>query len=518
MAHAHIEINEQFKKALEVMEHTGKNVFITGRAGTGKSTLLTYFRSTTNKKMIVLAPTGVAALNVQGQTIHSFFRFKTDITPDKVKKLSAKSSSRKIYQKIDAIVIDEISMVRADLLDCIDRFMILNGPHPGLPFGGVQMILIGDLYQLPPVVTQNEKDIFTSYYQGPYFFNSKAFENFSMEFIELEKIYRQKDQHFIDLLNAIRNNSATEKQIDAINDRFDPDFEHSHEEFFIYLTTTNLHAQEINQTQLAKIFGKTYTYYGEKKGDFDSKYIPTGVELSVKIGAQVMMLNNDALGRWVNGSVGEIIEILNDETQEAIVVRLTDGSTVDVTPYTWNLSRYAYDEESEKLISDTIGSFTQYPLMLAWAITIHKSQGKTFDHVIIDIGRGTFSHGQMYVALSRCTSLKGIVLKKRLQKHHIFMDWKVVQFVTQYQYGLSEKTLPLNKKIDIIKEAIQKKKHLEIIYLKTNDEKSKRIIQPSFVGELEYLGKKYTGIIAHDSKRKEERTFRADRILKLSEV
>ncbi len=497
------------------MENTSKNVFITGRAGTGKSTLLKLFRDTTKKKIVVLAPTGVSALNVQGQTIHSFFRFKTDITPDKIKKLSAQSHTKKIFMKLKTIVIDEISMVRSDLLDCIDRFMRLNGEYADLPFGGVQMIFIGDLYQLPPVVTSKEREIFSSYYPSPYFFDAHAFENFSMEFLELEKIYRQTDENFIHLLNTIRNNSAKENDLKAINERFNPDFEPSQKDFFIYLTTTNQQAQEINHAQLGKIPGKLHSYLGEKSGDFESNYLPTTMALSLKERAQIMMLNNDADGRWVNGSLGEIVKIFTEDGQDMIQVKLADGEIENIIPHTWKLSRFSYDAKADKLVSETIGSFTQYPLMLAWAVTIHKSQGKTFDHVIIDIGKGTFSHGQMYVALSRCTTLNGIVLKKPIQKHHIFMDWKVVRFVTQYQYKLSEKNISLEQKMDIIKEAIKTKQKLQIVYLKANDEKSKRVIEPSFLGELEYLGKKYTGLIALDAQNQGKRTFRADRILEL---
>lgn len=251
-----VELNEQFKKALNLLENTSKNVFITGRAGTGKSTLLAYFRNKTKKKIVVLAPTGVAAINVAGQTIHSFFRFKPDITLGKVKKVNPIGGKENIYKKLEAIVIDEISMVRADLLDCVDKFMRLNGKNSRLPFGGVQMVFIGDLYQLPPVVTSPEKEIFSSHYKSPYFFSSFVFsppqarlgggDLFQMEFIELEKIYRQSDQYFIGLLNAIRNNTASEEEIGAINARFEPDFETPAGGKWITLTTTNQMAAEIN--------------------------------------------------------------------------------------------------------------------------------------------------------------------------------------------------------------------------------------------------------------------------------
>ena len=379
------------------------------------------------------------------------------------------------------------------------------------------MIFIGDLYQLPPVVVGKERELFRTYYKSQYFFDAKAFENLNAEFIELEKIYRQKDQKFIDLLNSIRNNSATDKHLQAINTRFDAEFEPKTSDFYIYLTTTNDLAEEINQKQLAKIKGKMFSYNGQIMGDFETRSLPTKIELSVKAGSQIMMLNNDQEGRWVNGSIGKIIKIeRNEDDGDAIIVELADGSLEEVHPYTWELFKFSYDAKIGKLSSETVGSFTQYPFMLAWAVTIHKSQGKTFDNVIIDIGRGIFVHGQMYVALSRCTTLTGIVLKKPIQKKHIFMDWRVVKFVTGYQYGISEKDLSLDDKIKIIEKAIKESKKLEILYLKSSDEKSQRSIQPSFVGEMEYLGRKFIGVSGFDSKRQEERTFRVEKILQMS--
>ena len=247
-----IEINEQFHRALEIMEDTSKNVFITGRAGTGKSTLLEYFRSFTSKKVAVLAPTGVAAVNVKGQTIHSFFKFKPDVTVEKIKKLR-KDDKASVYKKLDAIVIDEVSMVRADLLDCVDTFLRLNGPDKTDPFGGIQMIFVGDLYQLPPVVKGEERAIFSSLYDTPYFFSAHVFTKLKMEFVELEKVYRQHDEHFISLLNAIRNNSITEESLELLNRRYIPEYEPDPDDFFVYLTTTNDLAERINSRQLEKL-------------------------------------------------------------------------------------------------------------------------------------------------------------------------------------------------------------------------------------------------------------------------
>lgn len=512
-----IELNEGFRRALELMEKTDKGVFVTGRAGTGKSTLLSYFRATTAKRIAVLAPTGVAALNVRGQTIHSFFGFKPNVTMERIKKIPSSSDRGDVYRNIDTIVIDEISMVRADLLDCVDKFLRLNGPRKGKPFGGIQMIFIGDLYQLPPVVTGSEKAAFGSLYESPYFYSAHVFKSIDMVFVELDKIYRQHDQRFIDLLNAIRNKSVSEEEIELLNSRVMPEFEPPPDEFYIYLTTTNRQAEEINRRQLSKLKGPMYSFTGFIEGEFGDDYLPTAIELQLKVGAQVMMLNNDPQGRWVNGSVGRITDIIRYPDEEAVVVvELADGEEVEVTPNTWEIFRFF--SEDDKLKSEVIGKFTQYPLMLAWAVTIHKSQGKSFDKVIIDIGRGAFAHGQVYVALSRCTSFEGLVLKKPILKRHIWMDWQVVKFLTRYQYKKAEEGLPIDEKVKLIEEAILKKVALEIVYLKPNDEKTKRVIWPKEVGEMEYRGKRYLGMRAFCTQRNEERTFRVDRILEIKDI
>ncbi len=425
-----IDLSPSFKHAIDIMESTKKNLFITGKAGTGKSTLLEYFRERTQKNIAVLAPTGVAALNVHGQTIHSFFRFKPGITRDSVKRLSHRQRDQ--YLKLDTIIIDEISMVRADLLDCIDAFMRINGSNDKLPFGGAQIIFIGDLYQLPPVVTHSEAAMFKVNYESEYFFDADVFKEMELEFVELDKHYRQTDDSFIKILNAIRNGSATESDIAQINSRYDTKFVPKINDRYITLTTTNKIAEEINDAELAKLTGSTFYYHGTTEGNFDAKALPTKEDIILRIGSQVMLLNNDKMERWVNGSIGTVISTTPQEgTNDIITVELENGERVEVLPFTWEMFKFAYDHEHRKLVQNKVGSFTQYPLMLAWAITIHKSQGKTFKKVIIDLGYGTFAPGQLYVALSRCTSMEGIVLKTRISARHMIMDNRVSGFLSK---------------------------------------------------------------------------------------
>jgi len=434
-----IEFNNQFTHAYDLLENSRKNIFITGKAGTGKSTLLEYFRSHTLKNAAVLAPTGVAAVNIKGQTIHSFFQFKPDVTPDTVPFIKIRKSRRKLYENIDVLVIDEISMVRADLLDCVDVFLRLHGRTRELPFGDVQMIFFGDLYQLPPVVTRHEQEIFQAGkrkngYETPYFFSSSSFQQLEMDFVELEKVYRQKDEYFIKLLNTIRNNSVKDVHLKLLNQRYLPYFKPSKEDFFIHLTTTNVMADSINQEQLNGLDQEECIFHGDVGGSFKERDLPAKQDLELKLGAQVMLLNNDPAGRWVNGSVGKIVSLDGGhDTRDAIKVELANGEAVDIKPFTWEVFRFFFNEEMLRLDSESIGSFTQYPLRLAWAVTIHKSQGKTFPKVILDIGNGTFAHGQLYVALSRCTDFEGLVLRRPIRKEHVILDREVVNFMNQKQ-------------------------------------------------------------------------------------
>lgn len=507
-----IEINERFARALHLMEKTDQNIFITGRAGTGKSTLLEHFRSITRKKIVVLAPTGVAAVNISGQTIHSFFGFRPDVTVEKAKKIARRADSA-IYKNLDSIVIDEISMVRSDLLDCVDQFLRIKGRTPGAPFGGIQMILIGDLYQIPPVVTGQERQIFKEYYESEYFFDARVFQEMELTLLELEKIYRQTDPAFIELLNKIRNKTAAPGDLEAINCRAACG-DSKLPEGVIYLTTTNAMADRRNEAELEKLPGKRHLFTAEIDGKLEKKYFPAAEVLQLKEGAQVMLLNNDAEGRWINGTIGRIGKI----GREKLSVRLLDGNTETVKPYKWSVNRFYWDQNAKSVASETMGTFKQYPLRLAWAITIHKSQGKTFDHVAIDLGRGAFASGQLYVALSRCRSLEGIHLERKIRNSDVWIDWRVVKFITGFQYELSEKNMPLEEKIRLIKQAIEDKSTLDITYLKSKDEKTRRTISPKHVGDMEYRGKTFLGMEAYCHSRKDLRNFRVDRILEIHAV
>ena len=436
-------------------------------------------------------------------------------------------------------------MVRADLLDCVEKFLRLNGPRPREWFGGLQMVFIGDLYQLPPVVTGHEKGLFApdpaslrrgrgpgpradglpglsaARYESPYFFSARIFAEptFDMEFIELEKVYRQTDALFIDLLNGIRNRSVDDAQLARLNSRLRLSFDPPDGEFYITLTSTNDLAAARNREKLASLSGRARRYEGLLEGEFDRSSLPTEESLELKPGAQVMLLTNDRKGRFVNGTVGRVSKIRKvSEGDDVICVDIPDGEPVDVSPITWELFRFRYEAKADRIESEPVGSFTQYPLRLAWAVTIHKSQGKTFDRVVIDIGRGAFAHGQVYVALSRCTSFEGIVLKTPIRKSHIWMDWRIVHFLTRFQYKKAEEALPVSDRRALVLEAIRAGRELEIVYLKPDDTKSRRRIRPESVEMMEYHGKTFEGVRAYCHKRGECRTFRLDRMLEVCKV
>ena len=380
------------------------------------------------------------------------------------------------------------------------------------PFGSVQMIFIGDLYQLPPVVASHDREHFKAAYDSPYFFSAQVMTagDFKLEFVELEKVYRQKDERFIDILNAVRRNEVTPDIVEALNERVS-DSADGADPGCIHLTTTNDAADKINEEMLARLKKKVHSFTAHVQGEFDLKQAPADMELRLKAGAQVMLLTNNSEGLWVNGTIGTVEHV--DEA--GLDVCLPDGDIVPVEPYKWTLYRYVYDKEKKSLSQESTGTFTQYPLTLAWAVTIHKSQGKTFDRVVIDFGRGTFAHGQAYVALSRCRTLEGMALRHSLKKSHVIMDWRVVRYLTQFQYEEAEKECSLDDKVALIEQAIQDGGHLAITYLKPNDQKSRRTVLPRYVGELEYQGVLYLGMQAFCLQRRENRTFRVDRILEI---
>ena len=412
-----LELNSDFNLLIERIEKEKVNLFITGRAGTGKSTLLQLVKDTSSKNIVVLAPTGVSALNVKGQTIHSFFGF-----PPRMIGLNEirKRKSRGIYKKLELLIIDEISMVRADLLDQIDYFLRINREND-LPFGGVQLVVFGDLFQLPPVVSSSfEMNFFRETYSTPYFFAAHVFKaGFKLEMFELTKIYRQENKHFIKLLEAIRLNRMDFEDLEILNQRYIKDFQ-GYNESYITLTSTNQKADEINQKALSELMGIEKKYIAHTKGEVNSGVFPTEESLSLKEGAQVMFLKNDSGKKYVNGSIGIITELGEDK----VWVNL-NNDIIEVGYAVWEIIRY---EEGEKIEAKVIGTIKQIPLKLAWAVTIHKAQGKTFDRIVIDLGRGAFENGQTYVALSRCKTLEGIVLKKPIQLKDIKTDEKVVDY------------------------------------------------------------------------------------------
>ncbi|MCH2082842.1 MAG: DEAD/DEAH box helicase [Saprospiraceae bacterium] len=418
-----IELSDDFKYALDQVEKAHKSIFITGRAGTGKSTLLQLFRNTTRKKCVVLAPTGIAALNVKGQTIHSFFGFPP--RPLSKRDIKKRRNSR-LYKNLEVLIIDEISMVRADMLDNIDHFLRINR-NINLPFGDVQVVFFGDLFQLPPVVsTEVEKQMFRTQYESPYFFSAKVFEEFEMEQLELRKVYRQEGRHFLRLLDAIRLNQADYDDLEDLNERHQPNF--SPEEFYITLSARNAKVNSINDKALKDIPFDEEVYLASVTGDFNPRLFPTDAALKLKLHAQVMFIKNDPDKRFVNGTIGKVTKLENDK----ITIQVDENGekqVIKVERFEWEILRYqASKEDLNKIETKVAGTFKQFPLRLAWAVTIHKAQGKTFDKVIIDLGRGAFEHGQTYVALSRCRTLAGIILRQRLKGSDIMVDERVVAY------------------------------------------------------------------------------------------
>ncbi|MCD4791828.1 MAG: helix-turn-helix domain-containing protein [Bacteroidales bacterium] len=427
--------NPELELADEFVQYTNRNIFLTGKAGTGKTTFLKSLKHKSLKRMVVVAPTGVAAINAGGVTIHSFFQlpFGPIITEKvagyKINNPNFKQKFNKqkinIIKTLDLLVIDEISMVRADILDAIDE-TLRRYKNRFLPFGGVQLLMIGDLQQLAPVVKHDEMHILSPYYQSMYFFNSKALQEANMITVELKHIYRQDDNVFIEVLNEIRNDALTKKSYDLLHKRYIPEFKPANNQGYITLTTHNNSANIINEEKLEQVNGKLHKFKAIVQGTFSEYAYPTDFELELKVGAQVMFVKNDSSAekRYFNGKIGEITGF----DDNIITVKCEgDYEEIDAGKETWENIRYNINKESKEIEEDFIGSFTQYPLRLAWAITIHKSQGLTFEKAVIDAS-AAFAHGQTYVALSRCKTLKGLVLSSKISESAIICDREVRDF------------------------------------------------------------------------------------------
>jgi len=450
--------NTLFSLASDLVNHTSKNIFLTGKAGTGKTTFLKYIKENCPKKMVIVAPTGVAAINAGGVTIHSFFqlplgpfvpesndfRQNQEITNKHtlLSRLRLNNERRKIIQELELLIIDEISMVRCDVLDALDLVLRHVRYRHSERFGGVQVLFIGDMFQLPPVVRDQEWSILGEYYRSPYFFDSYVVKDDLPAYIEFTKIYRQTEEKFIHLLNKVRSNELDEEDLLALHQRYQPHFFGESSAGYILLTTHNDKARGINMEELAKLPGKVFTFRADVDGDFPETAFPAADQLQLKVGAQVMFIKNDTdrAKRYFNGKIGVVTEL----TEEKIIVQCKDESLpIEVSREKWQNIRYTLDKSTRQLNENVLGAFSQYPLRLAWAITIHKSQGLTFEKAVIDVGKA-FAPGQVYVALSRCTNLEGLVLHSRINPHALYTESSIVQFtknslsMESLQQGLAE--------------------------------------------------------------------------------
>lgn len=428
--------NKEFQDALQLITHTRQSVFLTGKAGTGKSTFLKYICNHTKKKYVVLAPTGIAAINAGGVTLHSFFKlpFRPMLPDDPDLSLSHgrifeffkyPKEKRKIIAEVDLIIIDEISMVRADIIDCVDRILRVYSGNMRLPFGGKQLLFVGDVFQLEPVVPSDQKEILSLFYASPFFFSARVLKDINLVPIELQKVYRQTDSVFINILDRIRNNAARKQELDTLNGRYFPSFEPQNEDMYITLATRRDQVDFINEKKLAELPGEEYVSVGKIEGDFPESSLPTQLNLSIKEQAQVIFIDNDYERRWVNGTIGMVSGI--DENGNVYVL-LESGVEHLVEPTSWRNYKYKYNEKEKRIEEEIVGTFEQLPIRLAWAITVHKSQGLTFSRVVVDLTGGVFAGGQTYVALSRCTSLEGLVLKSKISSRDIFIRKEIVEF------------------------------------------------------------------------------------------